>query len=196
MKIRSITIASTIVLIPFVLGAILFNPRLRNRFREKDNFVSDTRYDNKGMNYKGVSIDWAFCPDWQYKPLFFSSKEYLVFVFHYGNNNEYSIDLMPSYTFVSPPNRRYSANEEISMYIEDGVENELGLVDESSMSYKIPSGAAKHYIVTFEKPEGLSRFYVDADIFRDFTLRIHYAKKADSWVNVKSEWVEKYKGRG
>ena len=196
MKIRSVTIALTIILIPFILGVILFNAKLHSTVPGKGNFISDTRYQNKGINHKEISIDWSFCPDWRYKPLFFPSKEYLVFVFHYKNNGEYDIELAPSYTFVSPPHRRYSANEEISMYIEDDVEGELGVTDETSMSYKISPGATKHYIVTFEKPQLLDSFYVDVDVFRDITLRIHYEKKGSLWVNSKNELIEKYKGRG
>ena len=71
MKTRSVIIALTIVLIPFILGAILFNAKLRSIVREKGNFISDTRKENTGMNYKEISIDWTFCPDWQYKPLLF-----------------------------------------------------------------------------------------------------------------------------
>ena len=196
MKIRSIIIALTIVLIPFILGLILFVARPRSDVHGKENFTSDTREEHKGIDYKGIKVDWAFCPDWQYKPLLFSSREYLVFVFHYKNNNEYDIELMPSYTFASPPNRRYSVNEEISMYIEDEVENELELTDETSMSYKISPDDTKHYIVTFEKPQILNHFYIDVNVFRDNTLRIYYEKKDGAWVNSESELIKKYKGRG
>jgi len=196
MKIRSITIALIIVLIPFILGLSLFIARPHSAVYGKENFISDTRKKHNGIDYKGIRVDWAFCPNWQYKPLFFPSREYLVFVVHYKNNSEYDIELMPSYTFVSPPNRRYSANEEISMYIEDEVENELGLTDETSMSYKISPGTRKHYIVTFEKPEVLNHFYMDVDIFRDNTLRLYYEKKNGTWVNTENELVKKYRGRG
>ena len=196
MKIRSIIIALTIVLIPFILGLILFIARPHSAVHGKKNFISDTREENKGIDYKGIRVDWVFCPDWQYKPLFFPFKQYLVFVFHYKNNNEYDIELMPSYTFASPPNRRYSANEEISMYIEDEVEDELGITDETAMSYSISSGGTKHYIVTFEKPEVLNHFYIDVDVFRDNTVRIYYQKKDGTWVNTENKLIKKYKGRG
>jgi len=196
MKIRSIIIALTIILIPFILGLILFIARPHSAVHGKENFISDTREEDKGIDYKGIKVDWAFCPDWQYKPLFFPSKQYLVFVFHYKNDNKYNIELMPSYTFASPPNRRYSANEEISMYIEDEVENELKLSDETPMTYKISPNVTKHYIVTFEKPKPLAHFYVDVDVFRDVTLRICYEKKGNSWINSKNELIKKYKGRG
>jgi len=196
MKIRSVTIALTIVLIPFISGVVLFNAKLHGTASERGNFISDTRYENKGIDHKGISIDWSFSPDWRYKPLFFPSKEYLVFVFHYKNDSEYDIELAPSYTFVPPPHRRYSANEEISMYIEDDVEDELGITDETSMSYKISPGATIHYIVTFEKPENLNHFYIDVDIFRDDTLRLYYEKKCGTWVNANNELIDKYRGRG
>jgi len=163
---------------------------------KKAHFVSDTRKDNKGINYKGVKIDWIFCPDWEYKPLLFPAEEYLVFMFHYGNDNEYSIQLMPSYTFVSSDNRRYPANEEISMYIEDELEDKLKVEDETPITFELPPDITKHYIVTFEKPRSLDRFYVDVDIFRDVTARIYYKKEDGFWSNYKNELVNKYKGRG
>jgi len=163
---------------------------------KKAYFVSDTRKDNKGINYKGVKIDWTFCPDWEYKPLLFPAEEYLVFMFHYGNDNEYSIQLMPSYTLVSSANRRYPANEEISMYIEDELEDELKAEDETPITFKLSPDITKHYIVTFEKPRLLDRFYVDVDIFRDVTARIYYKKENEFWNNYKNELVNEYKGRG
>jgi len=196
MKIRSIIIALVIVLIPFVLGIFLFIARPNAWIQEKKHFISDTSKDSKGVNYKGIKIDWAFCPNWEYKPLFFPSQEYLVFVFHYKNNNEYDVELVPSYTFASPPDSRYSANEEISMYIENEVENELKITDETPMTYKISPNVIKHYIVTFEKPQVLNHFYIDVDIFRDNTLRIYYEKKDGIWVNSENELIKKYKGRG
>lgn len=117
-------------------------------------------------------------------------------MFHYTNNNQHDVQLMPSYTLVSPGNRDYSANEEILMYIEDRLEDELKVNDETPITYKISSDVTKHYIVTFEKPQALDRFYVDVDAFRDVTLRIHYEKEDRAWVNYKNELIKKYKGRG
>jgi len=105
--------------------------------------------------------------------------------------------LMPSYTFVShAANRRYSANEEISMYIEDGLEKKLKVNDETPITFKITPNITKHYIVTFEKPHSLDKFYIDVDVFRDVTLRIHYKKENNLWESYKNELVKKYKGRG
>lgn len=196
MKIRSITIALVIVLIPFIIGIFLFMGKNGEAIDEKIHFITDTRKNNKGVTYKGIKTDWTFCPDWEYKPLLFKTEEYLVFMFQYTNNTGYDVQLMPSYTFVSPGNRRYSANEEIAMYIEDKVENELGVNDETPITYKIPPNAIKHYIVTFEKPKLLDSFYVDVDVFRDATLLIHYKKEGGVWVNYDNDLIKKYKGRG
>ena len=196
MKIRSLIIGLIIVLIPFIIGITLFMANRNTAVHGKTHFITDTRANDKGINYKGIKVDWSFCPDWKYKPLFFPARGYLVFMLHYRNDNEYDIQLMPSYTFASPPNRRYSANEEISMYIEDSVENELKLNDETPITYKIPSNVTKHYIVTFEKPPLLDSFYIDVDVFRDVTLRIHYRKENGLWDNYNNELVNKYKGRG
>jgi len=196
MKIRSIIIALVIVLIPFIIGIFLFMGKSGKAIDEKVHFITDTRKNNKGVTYKGIKTDWTFCPDWEYKPLLFKAEEYLVFVFHYTNNTDYDVQLMPSYTFVSPGNRRYSANEEIAMYIEDKVENELKINDETPITYKIPPNTIKHYIVAFEKPHSLNDFYVDVDVFRDVTLRLHYKKENGNWSNYSNELVKKYKGRG
>lgn len=196
MKVRSLIIALVIVLVPFIIGLPLFVVKRSEAIRGKAHFITDTRKNNKGMTYKGIKVDWTFCPDWEYKPLFLLSEEYLVFMFHYINNNDYNVSVTPSYTFASPPNRRYSANEEISMYIEDGVENKFKAEDQTPITFEISPNTIKHDIVTFEKPHSLDNFYIDVDVFRDITLRIHYEKKGKAWVNYENELIEKYKGRG
>ena len=196
MKTRSIIIALMIILIPFIIGAVLFMTRESGATHQKIRFTTDTRESGNGVTYKGIKIDWSFCSNWQYKPLLFPAEEYLIFMFHYTNNNRRDVQLMPSYTFASPGNRDYSANEEISMYIEDRLEDELKINDETPITYKISPDITKHYIVTFEKPQHLDSFYVDVDTFRDTTLRIHYEKKGETWVNTKNELIKKYKGRG
>ncbi len=196
MKTRSIIIALAIVLTPFIIGIPLFLVKSGGAIHEEANFISDTRKNNKGITYKGIKVDWTFCPDWEYKPLFFHAEEYLVFMFHYSNDNEYNVQVMPSYMFASPHNRRYSANEEISMYIENALENKLKAEDQTPITFEIPSNATKHYIVTFEKPHSLDNFYVDVDVFRDVTLRLHYKKEDGEWSNYSNELIRKYKGRG
>jgi len=196
MKARSIIIALVIILIPFIIGIPLFLLRSSGRIPVKAHLVTDTRKNNGGVAYKGIKVDWTFCPDWEYKPLFFPAEEYLVFMFHYRNDNESNVQVMPSYTFASPHNRRYSANEEISMYIENALENKLKAEDQTPITFEIPSNATKHYIVTFEKPHSLDNFYVDVDVFRDVTLRLHYKKEDGEWSNYSNELVRKYKGRG
>jgi len=193
---RSEIYALAIVLTPFIIGIPLFLVKSGGAIHEEANFISDTRKNNKGINYKGIKIDWTFCPDWEYKPLFFPAEEYLVFMFHYRNDNEFNVQVMPSYTFASPHNRRYSANEEISMYIENALENKLKAEDQTPITFEIPSNDTKHYIVTFEKPHSLDNFYVDVDVFRDVTLRLHYKKEDGEWSNYSNELVRKYKGRG
>ena len=196
MKNRSIIIALAIVLTPFVLGMFLFIAQANPTIPGEKHFISDIGANNKAVNYKGIGIDWAFCPDWKYKPLLFHAQEYFVFVFQFRNNNKYAAQLMPSYYFASPPGKIYSANEEISMYIENNVERELKLNDETPITYKISPNSAKNHIVTFETAENSDQFYVDVDIFRDAILRIHYEKTDGSWVNHKNEFINKYKGRG
>jgi len=196
MKFRSIVIALIIVLTPFIVGIPLFLVKGNGAIHQEAHFMADTRENNKGITYKGIKVDWTFCPDWEYKPLFFPAEEYLVFMFHYTNNNDYDVQVMPSYTFASPPNRRYSANEEIAMYIEDALENEFKAEDQTPITFEIHPNATKHYIVTFEKPHSLDNFCVDVDVFRDVTLRLHYKKEDGEWSNYSNELVRKYKGRG
>ena len=196
MKFRSFSIALVIILAPFIIGLTLFIVKGSEATHGKTHFITDTRENNKGMTYKGIKVDWTFCPDWEYKPLFLPSDEYLVFMFHYTNNEDYNASVMPSCSFASLGHRRYSANEEISMYIEDGVENEFKAEDETPITFEISSNATKHYIVTFEKSRSLDNFYVDVDVFRDAALRIHYKKEDGKWVNHENELIEKYQGRG
>jgi len=196
MKPRSIIIFLVVILMPFFVGISLFMFEKTQAEHQKIDFVTDTRKDNNGVTYKGIKIDWTFCPNWKYKPLLSSAQEYLVFMFHYTNDNKNQVQLMPSYELVSLGERSYPANEEISMYIEDRLEDELKVSDETSITYAIPAGGTKHYIVTFEKRLSVDSFYVDVDIFRDLTLRIRYAKRGNLWINLKNEWVKKYKGRG
>ncbi len=196
MKLRSLIIALIIVLTPFVIGIAMFLSRGSGRIPVKAHLVTDTRKNDAGVSYKGIKIDWTFYPDWEYKPLFAPAKKYLVFMFHYTNNTKYGVVLMPSYTFAAPNSRRYSANEEIAMYIEDGLEKRLKANDETPITFNVPAGSTKHYIVTFERPLGMNQFYVDVDAFRDLTLRIKYRKENGSWRNYKNELVKKYKGRG
>jgi hypothetical protein len=187
MKFRSIIIALIIVLTPFIVGIPLFLIKGSGVIHQEAYLMADTRKNNKGINYKGIKVDWTFCPDWKYKPLFFPAEEYLVFMFHYRNDNEFNIQVMPSYTFASPHNRRYSEN---------ALENKLKAEDQTPITFEISPNATKHYIVTFEKPHSLDNFYVDVDVFRDVTLRLHYKKEDGQWNNYSNELVRKYKGRG
>jgi len=196
MKARSKIITLAIILTPFIIGLLLFAANSTEEVRKKAYFTADTGESGKGLTYKGIKVDWAVYPDWEYKPLFFRAEKYLVFIFRYKNDNERNIQLMPSYSFVSPGHRRYSANEEISMYIEDELEDNLGIIDQTPISFEISPGAVKHYVVTFEKPRSLDNFYVDVDVFRDVTLRINYKKEGANWINYKNGLVKKYKGRG
>ena len=196
MKARSIITALIIILIPFILGLALLLTQESQAAHQEINIITDTRKSNKGITHKKIKIDWTFCPDLVFKPLLAHPDEYIVIMFHYANKDEHGVYLMPSYTFVSPGNRRYSANEEISMYIEDNVENKLKVKDQTPISFELPPDATRHYLVTFEKPRSMDNFFVDVDVFRDATLRIYYKKEGVAWVNYKSELINKYKGRG
>ena len=196
MKVRSLIIALVIVLTPFIIGMSLFLTRSSGRIPVKAHISTDTRIKDEGKSYKGIKVDWTFFPDWEYKPLFFRSEEYLVFMFHYSNENNQVVQIMPSYTFVSTDNKQYPANEEIAMYIEDGIEKKLKVNDQTPFSFKLSRGATKHYIATFEKPHKLKQFYLDVDIWKDVSLRIYYRKSDDKWENYKNEFVNKYTGRG
>lgn len=196
MKTRSIIIALAIVLVPFIIGVPLYFVKSSAAMHVTAHCLTDTRDSNKGITYKGIKVDWIFCPDWEYKSLLFPAEEYLVFMFHYTNNSEHDVQLMPSYTFASPGNRRYSANEEIAMYIEDEAENTFKAEDQTAMTFKIRPSTTKHDLVTFEKPGSFDHFYVDVDVFRDVTLRLHYKNEDGRWINHSNELVNEYKGRG
>jgi hypothetical protein len=192
MRLKPAIITLIISLTPFIIGLALY-VTLGNIHTP---LTTESQAAKKNLNYKGININWDFYPDWEYKPLFVPAEEYLVFMFHYINNNDYNIQVMPSYTLASPNNRRYLANEEISIYIEDSLENKIKAEDQTPISFEISPNDTKHYIATFEKPRSLKKFYVDVDIFRDVTLRIYYEKENDFWKNYKNEFIKKYKGRG
>ncbi len=191
----------TIVLLPWFLGlCLLWLSRVNSR--ETPSQAMNTRTGTSShLTYKGVQVDWTFYADWQFKPLFLGKAAYFVFVFHYANNSAHAIYLMPSYTFVAPHERWQAANEEIATYIEDEIEDELGVADEPGLIYRVPAHGTRHYIVAFSKPPGVGSFHVDVDIWQDRTLRIHYRRATEgtansAWINHDNEWTEKYLGRG
>lgn len=188
-------ISMVIVLTPFLIGTALLM-KIDSRAPGGGRFVADTRQDGSGMIYKGVDIDWTFCPEWRYKPLWAPARPYAVFMFRFRNESGWDIQLMPSYTFVSSRHRRYSANEEIAMYIEDEVEAGLGMDDETAITFEVPPGEAKYYLAVFERPALMKDIYLDVDLFRDVVLRIHYKYDHGRWINNRNEWVHNYKGRG
>jgi len=189
-----------IVLLPWVVGLSLFG--LRNTSGSPTtSAATDTRNQtNSHPTYEEVQVDWTFYPDWEFKPLLAGPAEYLVFVFHYTNTDHHPIWLMPSYAFVAPDEPRQAANEEIAMYIEDEVEDRVHAEDQTPITFRIPPDEQRHYIVLFEKPPGLERFYVEVDAWQGRCLRIHYRRTGGPenpvWVNDHNEWIEKYLGRG
>ena len=193
--------ALAIVLFPWVAGLLLFGLRNSN-VPPTARAATDTR-NNPGLRpvYKGVQVDWTFYPDWEFKPVLVAPAQYLVFMFHYTNTGRDPIYLMPSCTFVAPSEPRQAANEEIAMYIEDEVEDRVHAKDQTPITFRILSGKQRHYIVAFEKPSGLERFYVEVDAWQGQCLRIHYHRAADAsgnsvWTNDHKEWIERYAGRG
>ena len=196
MRTKLIIVTLIIILTPFIIGMVLYATLGNIHAPAEDHLIAGAKINKENLSYKGLSLDWVFCPDWEYKPLLFPAEEYLVFMFHYTNNNDYTVQVTPSYSFVSPKNRRYPANEEISMYIEDALETDLKTEDVNPFAFKISPNGTKHYIVTFEKPRSLESFYVDIDIFRDLTWRLYYKKVNGHWKNYTNKLVAKYKGRG
>lgn len=196
MKTKFIIVATLFILTPFVLGLALLKLENGATTDKRTRFIEDTRANNTGIVHERVKVDWSFCPDWNYKPLFMHEKEYLVFVFHYQNMGDRMMHLMPSYACYSPQSRSYSANEEISMYIEDKVEDELKIKDETPIAYGVYPDSVKHDIVTFEKSRSLEEFYVDVDLFRDAVLRLYYRKEGGVWKNHANKMESIYKGRG
>jgi hypothetical protein len=197
---RIVLSALAIVLLPWVVGLSLFG--LRNTSGSPIAFAAtDTRKQaDSHPTYQEVQVDWTFYPDWEFKPLLVGPAEYLIFMFHYTNISRYPIWLMPSCTFVAPSEPRQAVNEEIAMYIEDALEDRVHEKDQTPITFRIPPGEQRHYLVAFEKPSGLERFYVEVDAWQGRCLRIHYRRTGGAenlvWVNDHNEWVEKYLGRG
>ncbi len=193
--------ALAIVLLPWVVGLSLFG--LRNTSGSPiASAATDTRKQaDSHPTYQGVQVDWTFYPEWEFKPLLAGPAEYLVFMFHYTNTSRYPIWLMPSCTFVAPGEPRQAANEEIAMYIEDALEDRVHAEDQTPITFRIPAGEQRHYLVVFEKPPALVHFYAEVDAWQGRCLKIHYRRDKDAsgnlvWINDHNEWIEKYLGRG
>jgi len=193
---RSIAIGAGIVLIPFLLGIPLFATTPNRRVPATATLAEEVAGRHGALNENGLALDWQFVPDWEYKPLLCGADTYLIFVFDYTNTTAYPMHITPSYTLRGPRGVRYAANEEIAAYVEDAVEQRLGVTDETGMSFRIPAHASRQYIAAFETPPSMAAFDVDVDVFQGRSWRLHYEKHADAWVNVGSEVVGGYSGRG
>ncbi len=188
-------IGTAFVLIPFILGTFLFTTAPA-RYVTYPPGSSGAGERAEALTENGLELQWDFFPAWRYAPLLLGSRDYLVFVFHYTNHLDLPVHITPSYTLSCSPTARYPANEEIAAYIEDAVEDELGVADETPMAFEVPPHGTKHYIVTFEKPDVLTAFDVDVDVFQSRSWRLHYEKSEDAWLNPSNEIVVKYGGRG
>jgi len=87
------------------------------------------------------------------------------------------------------------------MYIEDEVEDRVHAKDQTPISFRLPPGEQRNYLVVFEKPSELERFQVEVDAWQGHRLRIHYRSTREAsgrpvWVNDQNAWVEAYVGRG
>jgi hypothetical protein len=94
--------------------------------------------------------------------------------------------LTPSYTFTCPPGIRRAANEEIASYIEDAVEEDLGLTTQVPMSFTVPSGETKHYLAVFEYAPSMKHFGVDIKLFQGYGWRLHYEDHGRGWIHVRN----------
>jgi len=200
-RFRTVLIGVAVVLLPWCAGLLLLWLWQGQSAHASTSVPASKSDDARDLAYKGLQVDWTFYPHWQFKPLLLGKAAYFVFVFHYTNNGDHAIYLMPSYTFAAPHERWQAANEEIATYIEDEIEDELGVTDEPGLIYRVPAGGTRHYIVVFRKSVDVRSFCVDVDIWQDRTLRIHYRRTTEgsgksSWLNAENEWIEKYLGRG
>ena len=190
-----------IVLFPWVAGLLLFGLGNSNLAPTAPPATDTRNQPGPHPTYKGVQVDWTFYPDWEFKPLLAGPAQYLVFMFHYTNTSQYPVWLMPSCTFLALGEPRQAANEEIAMYIEDEVEDRVHAKDQTPISFRLPPGEQRNYLVVFEKPSELERFQVEVDAWQGHRLRIHYRSTRDAsgspvWVNEQNAWVEAYVGRG
>jgi len=194
-RLRGAMLGLLIILLPWLIGFALLG--LRGNADTGPLGTDTTTQPDPALVHDGIRVDWTFYPRWQFKPLAGRAAAYLVFMFHYTNTSDRPLCITPLYTFIAADQPRQSANEEIAMYIEDQLEDRLQAQDQTPISFCIPPGARRHYIVVFEKPPHLQSFYVQVDImdiWQDHCLRIHYRKTADGtgnpvWVNNRNEWV-------
>jgi C4-dicarboxylate transporter/malic acid transport protein len=193
---RFVLMGVATVLIPFLLGPVLL-PIISGRpvFAAAPR-GNDAAAPSERCMQNGVELEWTFFPDWQYKPLLFPADHYLVFVFHYTNDSDFPVYVTPTYTLTCAPRIRHAANEEIAAYIEDAVEDELHLTEETPMTFQVPAHATKHDIATFEKPPAVTAFDVDVEVFDGRSWQLHYEQHGQTWVNSANREVVKYGGRG
>jgi len=195
-----VLVGLAVVLLPWCAGGLLW---LSQAHGIHESIASGEDRDGEAatLAYKGVQVDWTLYPDWEFKPLLGAESAYFVFVFHYTNTGDRAIYLMPSYTLASPGETWQAANEEIASYIEDQVEDDLGVRDEPGLLYSVPAHSTRHYIAVFSQAPDAREFYVDVDIWHDRSLRIRYARDpatsdAGTWNYLGSAWVAKYRCRG
>lgn len=122
---RTALIGLAVVLLPWCAGLLLLWLSQGYSTYVSTQAAASRSVHARNLAYKGVQVDWTFYPDWQFKPLLLGKTAYFVFVFHYTNNGDHAIYLMPSYTFATPHEPWQAANEEIATYIEDGIEDDL-----------------------------------------------------------------------
>ena len=193
---RLVLTGLAIVLMPFLLGIGLFSTSPNRSLPDFLEARNNENGEEVGLGLNGLELDCSFFGTWPYQSFLLPAEEYYVFVFHYKNISNLPIHVTPSYTFTSKPSVRYAANEEIAAYLENVIEDELGVTDETAMAFSIGPGVTKHDIATFRKPPRCSGFDVYVELFEEKIWRLHYKIQEETWLTTQSKIEMKYHGRG
>lgn len=179
-----------IVFLPLISGTSLYATAPSKDVTPSEQIRDSLSSSAQDVVFNDLQLQWTLYPAWRYKPLFVDADEYLVFVFHFTNRSGLPMHLTPSYTFSCTSGFRRAANEEIAAYIEDAVEENLGLTTQVPMAFTVPGGETKHYLTVFEKPPTMECFNVDIELLQGYGWRLHYEDRGQGWVNVKNTLLE------
>ncbi|MBN1983048.1 MAG: hypothetical protein JW795_16060 [Chitinivibrionales bacterium] len=188
-----VNVGLAIILFPFVIGIVMFSTATARNYEMSAKIQKGQCREQEVIIEDDIELKWSFIPDYRYKPLILGENEYMVFMFDYINHSDFTKHITPSYSFISQKGKRSPANEEISAYIEDAIEDKVGYTSQTPMPFAIPAHQERHYIAAFEKTHGLNGFTVNIELFNKLGWSLSYEKSRNEWINTKNTILSKKK---